>query len=75
MNAEAVRTASRRQLSEKDNFISHFFVRDVIVFYTRQFLFQFIEFVVMSGKECFWLMGTGMQVFGDAPGDRNAIVR
>ena len=42
VNAKAVRAAAGRQLAQENNFIADLFVHDMIIFYARQFGFQFV---------------------------------
>ena len=74
MNTKAVRTAAGFQLAQKDDLIANFLIGHMIIANARKFVFQLIQFMVVRGKQSFWLAIGLMQVFHDAPGNGNSIV-
>src|SRR5258708_6080413 len=74
MDTEAMGAASGRELAQKDDFIAYFFISDVVIFYSGQFVFQFIQLMIVRGKKCLGRVGRGVEVFCDAPGDRYPVI-
>ena len=74
MNTKTMHTTTCSQLTKKNNFITHLFIGYMKIFNPVQFIFQFIQLVVMGSKQGFGLCIAVMQMLHNTPGNTNTIV-
>ena len=74
MNTETVCASSWSKLAEEYDLVPYFFIGDVEVPDAAEFIFQFVQFMIVRGKKCLGLERRFMQVFGNTPGDGDTIV-
>ncbi len=74
MDTKAMCTSPRSQFTKEYDFIAHFFIGNMVIADAVEFVFEFIELMVMCGKKCFGHLWRLVQVFGNAPGNGYAII-
>src|ERR1700759_1701299 len=63
MDTEAMGGSAGCEFAQKDYFISKLPACNMIIFYSVEQIFQFIQFVIMCCEKRFWFMGRLMQEF------------
>src|ERR1700743_1706827 len=74
VNPKAMGAAAGGQFPEEDNFVPYFLIGDMIVADPGHLEFQLIEFMIVCGEEGLWRKQGVVQIFGDAPGYRDAVI-
>src|SRR5699024_3190840 len=72
LNAETAIGAAANDAPQKDDVLAVFLYRDAIILDARQTLFKFVQMMIMRGEER--LAADFVQMLGDRPGDRKAVV-
>src|SRR6218665_1598366 len=74
VDTEAMCASAWRKFAQEDDLVADLFIGDMIIPYTPEFFFQFVQFMIVRCKQCFRLLWCIMQMFCNTPCDGDTVV-